>query len=328
MKSSWPATAAALVALALPAAAPAGELELVQTIELKGKAGPLDHVALDSRRDRLFLANKANDTLDVVDLKTGKLLQQKKSQTGIQGIAYAPDLDKIFVGLGSGLFNVLDGDSYRIVKTIRFKDDADNVRYAPDTHLVYVAHAEKMLGVVDAVSYDVRADIKLPDTAEGFQREAKRPRMYVNCPGANVVAVVDTGKNEVVTSFPTAMATSAYPLALDEANRRLYLGCRKKPMVVVLDTESGKEVTGADIAGGVDDLWLDAGRKRLFASCGDGQLVVLKVADADHVEPLEKVDTPKGAKTCAYVPETGRLYLAVPRQQGKQGPEIRIYQVK
>ncbi len=328
MKSTWPVTAAALVALALPAAAPAGELELVQTIELKGKPGPLDHVALDSKRDRLFLANKANNTLDVVDLKAGKLLRQKASQTGIQGIAYAPDVDKVFVGLGSGLFNAFDGDSYKIVKTIRFKDDADNVRYAPDTHRVYVAHAEKMLGVVDAMSYDLRADIKLPDTAEGFQKEAKHPRMYVNCPGANAVAVIDTDKNEVVSTFPTVMATAGYPLALDEANRRLYIGCRKKPMVVAMDAESGKEIAGAEIAGGVDDLWLDAGRKRLFASCGDGQLAVLKVADADHVELLEKVETPKGAKTCAYVPETGRLYLAVPRQEGKEGPEIRIYQVK
>ncbi len=325
LQPSW-LTAAVLLALA--PAAPAGELELVQTIDLKGKPGALDHVALDAKRDRLLLANKANNTLDVIDVKTGKLVQQKKSQTGIQGIAYAPDLDRVFVGLGSGLFNVFDGDSYKILKTHRFKDDADNVRYVPATHLVYVAHADKMLGVVDGQTFDLKADIKLPDTAEGFQKEANRPRMYVNCPEANAVAVVDTDKNEVVTIFPTKLATGGVPLALDESARRIYLGCRKKPAVLVLDTESGREVTTADIAGGVDDLWLDAGRKRLYASCGDGRLDVLKVTDADHVEPLESVETPKGSRTCLYVPETGRLYLAVPRQEGKEGPEIRVYQVK
>lgn len=328
MRSLWLAGALALAALSAPGVAPAGELVLVQTIELQGKAGPLDHVAIDAKRDRLFLANKANNSLDIIDLKTGKLFKQKTSQTGIQGIAYAPDLDKVFAGLGSGLFNVFDGDSYKIVKTVRFKDDADNVRYSPDTHAVYVAHADKMLGVIDAQSYEVRADIKLPDTAEGFQKETKRPRMYLNAPGANVVAVIDTDKNEVVSTFPTTTATAAYPLALDEASHRLYVACRKKPMVVALDTESGKEIASAEIAGGVDDLWLDHGRKKLFASCGDGELVVLKVPDADHVETLERIDTPKGARTCLYVPETGRLYLAVPRQEGKQGPEIRIYQAK
>ncbi len=328
MKSSWLAGAVALALVVTPGSARAGELNLVQSIELKGKAGPLDHIAIDAKRDRLFLANKANNTLDVIDLKTGALVKQKTSQTGIQGIAYAPDLDKVFVGLGSGLFNVFDGDSYKIVKTVRFKDDADNVRYVADTHLVYVAHADKMLGVVDAQSYDLRADIKLPDTAEGFQKEAKRPRMYLNAPGANVLAVIDTDKNEVVSTFSPTSATGGVPLALDEANHRVYIGCRKKPMVVALDTESGKEVAAADIGGGVDDLWLDPVRKRLFASCGDGELDVLKVADADHIEALEKVETPKGARTCHYVPETGRLYLAVPRQEGKAGPEIRIYQAQ
>src|SRR5438874_5055482 len=93
--------------LTFAVAAPAAELELVQTIPLKGKAGGLDHLALDAKRERLFVANKANNTLDVIDLKSGKLVEQKASQTAIQGIAYAPDLDRVFVGLASnGLCNL------------------------------------------------------------------------------------------------------------------------------------------------------------------------------------------------------------------------------
>src|SRR5438105_5137599 len=98
--------------LAFAPAAPAAGLELVQTIELKGKAGGLDHLALDAKRERLFVANKANNTLDIVDLKGGKLHQQKANQTAIQGIAYAADLDRVFVGLGSnGLCNAFDGET-------------------------------------------------------------------------------------------------------------------------------------------------------------------------------------------------------------------------
>src|SRR5438105_8891775 len=105
--------------LAFALAAPAAELELIQTIPLKGKPGNLDHLALDAKRDRLLVANKANNTLDVVDLKAGKLLKQVPNQTAIQGIAYAADLDRVFVGLGTnGLCNVLDGESYKAMKTI------------------------------------------------------------------------------------------------------------------------------------------------------------------------------------------------------------------
>jgi DNA-binding beta-propeller fold protein YncE len=315
-------------ALAAPAADPSA-LELEKTIELKGKAGNLDHLALDAKRDRLFLANKANNTLDIIDLKTGKLHDQKPNQVAIQGVAYAADLDRVFVGLGrDGLWNVFDGESYKLLKTGKFKDDADNVRYNPATHLVYIAHAEKALGVIDAKSYALKADIKLSAGAESFALEAKRPRLYLVTPSPCQLLVIDTDKNSVVNTYPIKSASGAQAVALDEENHRVFVGCNKEPMMVVLDTESGKEVATAPLAGEVDDLFYDAKRKRLFASCGEGSLVVIEQQDADHYKVLEKVPTAKGARTCLYVPETGKLYLGVPRQEGKEGPEVRVYQVK
>jgi DNA-binding beta-propeller fold protein YncE len=327
MRLSFVIAAAAALAAGIPA--PAAELELVQTIALKGKAGNLDHLALDAKRDRLLVANKSNNTLDVVDLKAGTLLKQVPNQTGIQGLAYAADVDRVFAGLGTnGLCNVFDGESYKAVKTIKFADDCDNVRYNPKTQLVYVAHAESSLGVVSAKTNAVKADIKLPASAEAFVLEAGRPRAYIAAPSPCQVVVIDTEKNEVATSYPVKAAGGAHPIALDEAARRLYLGCRKEPKVVVMDTETGKEVGEVAIPEDVDDLFLDATRKRLFASCGEGFLAVLKVGDADKVEAVEKVPTAKGARTCLYVPATGKLYLAVPRQEGKDGPEIRVLQAK
>src|SRR5947209_8294025 len=129
-----------LAGFLLAGPAPAASLELVQTIQLKGKAGKLDHLALDAKRDRLFLANTSNGTLDVIDLKAGKLLKQVVGQPGIQGVAYAPDIDRVFVGLGTGgLCNVFDGADYKPLKTIKFFDDADNVRYDPARRLTFVA---------------------------------------------------------------------------------------------------------------------------------------------------------------------------------------------
>jgi DNA-binding beta-propeller fold protein YncE len=315
--------------LLLGATAYAAELELVQTIPLKGKAGGLDHLALDAKRDRLLVANKANNTLDVVDLKAGTLLKQVPNQTGVQGIAYAPEGDRVYVGLGTnGLCNVFDADSYKAVKTIKFADDCDNVRYNPKTQLVYVAHAEQSLGVISAKTNALKADIKLPAAAEAFVLEAGRPRAYVAAPSPCQIIVIDTEKNAVATSYPVKAAGGAHPVALDEVSHRLYLGCRTEPKVVVMDTESGKEVGEAAIPGDIDDLFLDATRKRLFAACGEGFLAVLKVTDTDKVEVAEKIPTTKGARTCFYVPETGKLYLAVPRQEGKDGPEIRVYQAK
>jgi DNA-binding beta-propeller fold protein YncE len=304
-------------------------LELTKTIVLKGKGGKLDHLALDAKRERLFLANTANGTMDVVNLKDGTLHTQLKGQTGIQGIAYAADLDRVFVGLGGGgLCNVFSGDEYKLLKTIKFSGDADNTRYDPATHLTFVAHDEKLLGVIDAKSYAVSPDIKLPGTGEGFQIETGRPRLYLNVPSPSQVVVIDTGKKEVIANYPVKLASGAHPLALDEANKRIFIGCRTEPMVVVLDSDTGKEITSVPIPKDVDDLYYDAKRKKLYASCGEGFLVVIRQVNADKYELAEKIPTVKQAKTSLFSEATSKLYLAVPKQEGKEGPEIHVYNVK
>src|SRR5262249_10743466 len=159
--------------------------------------------------------------------------------------------------------NVFDGRDYKLLKTIKFKDDADNVRYLARTHTVYVAHAESALGVIDANSFDVRADIKLPAGAEGLQAESQRPRIYVATPQPSQVVVIDTNKNEVVGRYPVK-AGKAFALAMDESGRRLFVACRQKPALVVLDCDSGKEVASVTIPNGVDDVVYDAARKRIY----------------------------------------------------------------
>jgi len=304
-------------------------LELVQTIELKGKPGKLDHLIVDGKSARLFLANKVNNTVEVVDLKAGKPLRQLKGQAGAQGLAYAPDLDRLFVGLGTGGYcNIFDGKNYNLLKTIKFADDADNVRYDPRTHRVYVAHAENALGVIDGQSLEQKADINLPGSAESFQPESERPRLYLNIPSPSQVVVIDTDRNEVVQSYPLKSASANYAMALDLSNHRLFIGCRKRPSLVVLDTETGNEVASVEIPADTDDVFFDAGRKRIYASCGEGFLAVIKQVDADHYELQEKIPTVKDARTSFLDAHTGRLYLAVPRQPEKQGPEIRVYEPK
>src|SRR5262245_45875788 len=63
-------------------------LKRVDTIQLKGASGPLDHLFVDAKHSRLFVANQSNNTLDVVDLKTNKLAKQIPEQKEIHGIAY------------------------------------------------------------------------------------------------------------------------------------------------------------------------------------------------------------------------------------------------
>jgi DNA-binding beta-propeller fold protein YncE len=300
-------------------------LELLQTIPLKGMAGRLDHLAIDGKHGRLFVANLSNNSLDVVDLQAGKLVKQILDQKKIQGIAYAPDLDRIYAGNGvDGVCNVFDGRDYKLLASVK-RPDADNVRYLARRQMIYVGHADKSLSAIDARTYEVMAEIKVPGRPEGFQLETKRPRLYLNTVDPTRLVVIDTDKNEVLHDYPVKLADRAYPLALDEANHRLFLGCRDKPSLVVMDSENGKEAASVAIPEDIDDVFYDAKNKRLYASCGAGALAVVRQRDADHYETLEVIPTAKLARTCFFDPAGERLYLVVPRQAGEEGPIIRVY---
>jgi DNA-binding beta-propeller fold protein YncE len=304
-------------------------LKRIAIIPLKGPIGGLDHLSLDVKRGRLFVANTINGSLDVVDLKAGKLLKQVAGQTQIRGVDYSPDLDRVFVGNGSGgVCNVFDGEDYRLLKNLPFGDDADNVRYSPKTRRVYVVHADSELCVFDAESYVVREPIPLAKSLGALKIESSRPRMYVNAKTGLVMAI-DVDKDQVVGRFPVAPAGVNASLAIDEPNRRLFVGCRRAPTLVVMDSDSGKIVASVPIPGDVDDVWFDFNCKRIYASCGDGAVAVIEQVDANRYKHLANIPTLKGARTSVLDATTGHLYLAVPRRDERPDqahPEVWIYQ--
>lgn len=307
-------------------------LERVQVIALNGPIGGLDHLALDARRGRLFVANTANGSLDVVDLRAGRLLKQVPGQGRIRGVAYSPEADRIFVGNGDGgVCNIFDGSSYALIRNVPLGDDADNVRYNPRTHRIYVVHADSELSVIDAGDFTVRSPIALSKDLGGFQLESSRPRMYLNAKGDGVVVVIELDQDRVIGRFPVAPAGLNAAVAIDEPNHRLYVGCRRNPSVVVMNSDSGAVVDRIPIPGDVDDISLDAPRRRIYASCGEGAIAVIRRLGADRHEALAAIPTVEGARTSVFDAEGGRLYLAVPRRASRpqqEHPEVWVYRVR
>src|SRR5205807_844152 len=108
------------------------------------------------------------------------------------------------------------------------------------------------------------------------------PRLFVNVPEAGQIAVLDRSRSAATARWPLTGASANFPMALDEADHRLFIGCRRPARMLVYDTASGREVAGADIGGDTDDLFYDAARKRIYVSCGAGVVDVLRQQDADH----------------------------------------------
>jgi hypothetical protein len=303
-------------------------LRLIQSIPLSGVEGRIDHMAIDLKGQRLFVVALGNNTLEVLDLRAGKHINRIGGLKEPQGVVYIPEFDKIFVANGGdGSCSIFEGTSLRATDTLKFSDDADNVRYDPRKKHIYVGYGNGALGIINAINWKRIGDVRLGGHPESFQLEVAGPRIFVNVPPADHVSVVDRNRHVVIDTWTLEGARANFPMALDERNHRLFIGCRRPPKIVVYDTWSGKEVARLDIAGDVDDVFYDAVYKRIYASCGEGFLNVFQKNDAGHYAALAKIPTAAGARTCLYVPEEGRLYLAVPRSR-EQEAQIRVYAVE
>ena len=118
-----------------------------------------------------------------------------------------------------------------------------------------------------------------------------------------------------------------YPIALDETNHRLFVGCRVPAKIVVFNSDSGAVVTSFKIGGDVDDIFYDALRHRLYAICGDGSVDVIDQIDRDTYKMSERIPTASGARTGLFVPELNSLFVAVPHREN-QNAEVRRYTIE
>ena len=306
----------------------AAPLKLTQTIALPGVEGRIDHFAFDAAGERLFVCALGNNTVEVLDLRKGERVHSITGLGAPQGIAYIPELDRLFVANDKGgIFKIYDAKSFQPVGELNFKDDADNVRYDEGAKRIYVGFGSGGIAIVNAVDGKQLGSITLAAHPEAFELEKNGKRIFVNVPNSRHVAVIDREKGEVVTTWKTDLAFGNFPMALDEANHRLFVGCRLPSKLVVLNTESGDIVAKIDISGDPDDVFYDSKRHRIYAICGAGKIDIIEQTDPNTYAASARVNTADGARTGLFVSERDTLFVAVPHR-GSQKAEVRAYHVE
>jgi DNA-binding beta-propeller fold protein YncE len=241
-----------------------------------------------------------------------------------------PEYDKLLVSNGEGAsLDVYDGQSLKLIDKIDLGEDPDNVRYDPAAKLAYVGYGTgdgSALGVVDIDKGTKVADIGLSGHPESFQLESSGKRIFANVPASGQITVADRESDSVVATWPMEDAAENFPMALDEADHRLFVGTRRPAKLLVLDTETGEMVASLDSSGDADDIFYDARTKRIYVSGGEGAISVFEQVSPDDYRLAGKVDTAEGARTSLFVAESGTLYVAVPRRGGQQA-EVRAFQI-
>jgi hypothetical protein len=305
-----------------PAAAQA--LELARTIVLPGVEGRLDHLAIDLRTRRLFVAALGADKVEVIDLDAAKPIASLQGPSEPQGVAYLDRSQRLVVASGGGSVDAFDGE--RRAAHVGDLQDADNVRVEHTSGHVYVGYSNG-LAVLDAATLRPVRRIPLRAHPEAFELSSTGPEIYVNVPGAARVAVIDRESGKTSAEWSLGAARQNFPMALDETRHRLLVATRQPAMLLVFDTTTGRRTAQMTLCADADDLFVDRERNHVIAICGEGVVEVLRQLDADHYDVMQRVRTSPGARTGLFVPALQTLFVAIPAR-GRTAAQIQLYRVR
>lgn len=315
-----------------------GPLKLAQTIALPGlKDGDFDHFQVDLEGMRLFLAAEENSAVEVIDLRTNKLIQKVTGAKAPHSIGYNTELKRLYVvdDGGPNQVEVFDGTSFKLLTTIPMEAHADVSVYDPATQLFYVGNGGRqakeeytLISVIDTKSDKKVADIKIDaDRIETIRFEANSPRMFTNIYGKSSVAVIDRTKQAVVATWSFAQEGKNFAsMALDEPDHRLFVHARDPGKVLVIDSESGKLITSLPCVGDYDDAIYDPGTRRLYLIGTPFLKVFQKSETGDRYDTLGQVPTAFHSVTGILVPQLSGLYIAV-NHHGSTDAVVQVYDV-
>jgi hypothetical protein len=303
-------------------------LTLQKEIALFNVKGRIDHIDINLKDQVAYVAALGNNTLEVADLRSGKVTGSITGLDEPQGVAHIPKHQEIMIANGGtgecGFYNAL---TLKKVGSIKLADDADDVRYNAETDKIYVGYGSGGIAVIDAETHKQIGNISLPAHPESFQLDTKSNKLWVNLPGSGIISVVDVKQLKVIARWSRLLPRANFPMAYDEAQHRIIVGYRIPAKLIVYDSETGQELFSAPMVGDVDDLYWDAQNKNIYISGGGGWVDIFKQVGSATYQQTAHIKTRNGARTSLLVPESNLLLVAA-RESGDQKAALLVYKIK
>lgn len=316
-------------ALSAQAQTPA-PLVLNRTIPLPGVTGKFDHFALDATGKRLFAAATGVQSVLVIDLPTGKVVDTLKGFGKPHGLAWVSTTGRLFVADGGkATLAVFEGSPLKLIKTIPLSEDADDMVYDPATGLLYVGHGgtnaanPARVAIVDAQSLALIANIPVSSHPEALELDPKGDRIFANIADDGKIAVIDGKTHSLVATWTLKGVKGNTPLAYAYAGDLVLVGCRTPARLLVLNATTGEEIASAPTSAGADDLFFDPATHRAYLIAGSGAIDSFSISPDGKLLVLATTHTAIGAKTGLLSPGDSDLYIGIP---GTDAPAaVRVY---
>jgi YVTN family beta-propeller protein len=287
--------------------AASGGYSVVKKIPIAGSGG-FDYLTVDADARRLYVSHGTQ--VEVIDIDSLRVVGSIPKTPGVHGIAIAPESGRGFVSDGQGNnVTVFDLKTLKSITDVPTGQKPDAIIYDPATQRVFAFNGgSNSATAIDAATAKVAGTVNL-DGGPEFAAADGNGYVFNNLEDESLVLKINSRDLKVEQRWPTSPCSSPSSMAMDRANRRLFVGCRSKVMAV-LDAESGKVITTIPIGDHVDATAFDPESKLIFNSNGEGTISVIHEDSADKYSAVETVKTVPRAKTMALDPKTHRLFLS------------------
>jgi YVTN family beta-propeller protein len=296
-----------LVAFTLSSAWSADRYQIKKKILIPGQ-GSWDYLTVDEGARRLYVSHGTQ--VEVLDLDSGAIVGKIENTQGVHGIAIAPDKGRGFVSDGqSSTVTIFDLKTLKTIAEVPTGKKPDAIIYDPATSRVFAFNGgSNSATVIEAKDGKVAGTIDLGGGPE-FAAADGNGYVYNNLEDESLVLKINSRTLKVEQRWPTAPCSSPSSMAIDRANRTLFLGCRSKVMAV-MDADTGKIITTLPIGDHVDATAFDVETRLIFNSNGEGTVTVIRQDSPDKYSIVETVKTVPRAKTSALDPKTHQLFLS------------------
>ena len=270
--------------------------------------GGFDYVTIDSTARRLYLSHGTQ--VDVINPDNGTLIGTIPDTPGVHGIAIAAEFKHGFTSNGrESKVSMFDPTTLQLINKIDVGMGPDGIYYDPSSKRVFTNnHGSHDVTAIDAKNGQVVGTVKV--AGDGESAVVADGLVYLNLEDTNEVVVFDPKSLEVKKRFPIGVAKTPTGLAYDAKTKRLFIGCRNEPKMVVMDAVSGRVIGSFPIGRGVDYAAFDPQAKLVFFSCSEGVLNIFHEKSADDYEDAGPVKTQPGARTMAFDPKTKKIFLS------------------
>jgi YVTN family beta-propeller protein len=340
MKKSPALVCAVTVILTGFAAHAASGYHLVKTIPIPGD-WTWDYIGMDSAHRHVLVSH--GPQLEILNADTyridGKIVAPdvdfSKPETltvmDVRGGAAAEDIGRGFVpNSHDGSVSIFDLNTLKVLATVKVGENPDGYLYDPATQRGFTfSNRIKGAVAVDLRNARVAGTVTLGSKPEAGAADGKG-HIFVNLQEKDAVAKIDSRNLMLEETWPTTPCREPTSMAIDNQNNRLFVGCRgESPMLVVMDSNSGKIITTLPIGTGTDAAAFDAEKRLIFTSNGEGTITVIHEESPDKFAVVDTVKTEPGARTMTLDTRSHKLFLitadrtTVPAVAGQPVPRPR-----